>query len=191
MTDSTSDLVHRLRDGDDTAFSELVAQWQSFVISHAYSVTGNTEDAKEVAQEVFINLYRKIGTLRDPAALKAFLRTAARNRALDHLRRRRGTTVPLDSIAEVEEPSDHRSPEGGMSQSEDSALVKRAILEALNELPPDQQEVIRLRYERNWSYSEIADYLGENLAVVRGRLYRAHKSLAGKLGHIIRSGYEL
>jgi RNA polymerase sigma-70 factor (ECF subfamily) len=190
MTDSLSDLAQRLRDGDRTAFEQFVRDWQGFVYANAYAVTGNADDAREVAQEVFVNLYRKIDSLREPAALKSFLRTAARNRALDFVRRRRSCHVSLDSIGELEEPAGDNEPERGLFASEDNEMLRSSLREALAELPGDQQEVIRLRYERGYSYAEIAECIGEGDAVVRGRLYRAHKALAGRLAHLKGSGYE-
>ena len=190
MTEEIHILVANLRAGDQHAYEEVVKRFSNLVFSQAYSITSNVEDAKEVTQEVFLNLFRKIDTLRKPEALKSFLGRSARNRALDFLRRRKGNSVSLEVIGELEHESNAPLPGFNLMKEEEGLEMKKEVAEAISQLPPDQQTVIRLRYEENLSYAEIAKRLDSGLNIVRGRLYRAHKTLAGKLGSLLRSGYE-
>ncbi|MDZ7815853.1 MAG: sigma-70 family RNA polymerase sigma factor [Planctomycetota bacterium] len=182
MTDELRNLVERLRAGDEAAFEEAVRRFTALVFAQAYSVVGNSHDARDVCQDVFISLYRKVDTIRKPSALKGFLRTAARNRALDILRKKKGGGVSLDALGEVEHENDEPDPSSEIERQEEKVQRKQLVSDAITQLPKDQQEVIKLRYEKRLSYAQIAKELNTGLAVVRGRLYRAHKALAGKLG---------
>ena len=182
MTDELRNLVERLRAGDEAAFEEAVRRFTALVFAQAYSVVGNTHDARDVCQDVFITLYQKVNTIRKPSALKGFLRTAARNRALDILRKKRTGGVSLDALGDAEHEDDAPEPATEIERQEHDLEKQQRVSQAIAQLPNDQQEVIKLRYEKRLSYADIAKELNTGLAVVRGRLYRAHKALAGKLG---------
>ncbi|MFA4987694.1 MAG: sigma-70 family RNA polymerase sigma factor [Candidatus Brocadiia bacterium] len=185
MDDSISTLARKLRDGDSDAFDELVRRFSGMVFAQAYSVLGNAEDAREAAQDVFLSLLKNAGAIRQPEALPGFLKRAARNKALDYLRRRH-PAVPLDCLGERESDNDEHLPGAGIQEEERDSAISGKLAEAIADLPEDQREVIRLRYSRGYSYSEIAEYLNVGLDVVRGRLYRAHKSLEGRLGEFLK-----
>lgn len=186
MTDQIRNLVERLRLGDRDAFEQLVRRYSNFVFSQAYAVLGNEDESRDVAQEVFIKLFEKHAALERPEAFVAYLKIMARNKALDRLRRNRCGGVPLDSFAELNIEADCLDPCDEMAHNERLNDLKRRLKDAITELPVDQQEIIRLRYEHRLSYNEIAEKLDCGLNVVRGRLYRAHKSLSGLLGPYLR-----
>ncbi|RKY16601.1 MAG: hypothetical protein DRP90_07745 [Planctomycetota bacterium] len=181
MADEIRNLAERLRTGDEKAFERIVRLFESFVFTQAYSVLGNVEEARDVVQDVFMRLFEKRESIRKPEALIPFLRITARNRALDVLRRKRCSPLPPDLAGPSSEGGGAGDPEADLLRVEESRDLTEAVKAAVADLPPDQREVIRLRYELRLSYAEIAEYLGCNRSVVRGRLYRAHKTLAGRL----------
>ncbi len=140
---------------DATALSALLARYERPLVRYAQSVTGDVESARDVVQETFIKLAR--GEMRDGTSpgdearhTEAWLFTVTRNRALDHHRKfSRIIPMPLPE----DRPSGEPGPAAILEQHE-SANSLFALLDALS---PNQREVIRLKFQNDLSYREIAD----------------------------------
>ena len=192
MTDPTEgELIDRLRRRDTGALEILMQRHAARVYRVALGVTRSEADAEEVAQDVFLSLFEKIGAFEERAALGTWLYRVATNHAL---LRRRGKRLELEVSLEDQLPTfkddGHRagdrsflladwsaSAEEGMLSGETQALVRRA----LDLLPPHYRTVVVLRDIEELSNEEAALILSEPVSSVKSRLHRARMALREQL----------
>jgi RNA polymerase sigma-70 factor, ECF subfamily len=174
-------LVEQVKKGNQSAFSILVQRHQGAIYSLCYRMTGDSQEAEDLAQEAFLRLYRSVGGFRPGTRLRPWFRRIAVNVCLDALRRRREATVPLDKLLEMEtQPRAARReemPEEAYLSREVRVEVQRGLLK----LAGDYRAVLVLRYLEDLSYQEIAEVMGVPVSTVETRLFRAKKMLAATL----------
>lgn len=159
---------------DATAFGELVQRYQDRLYNFLYRMTGNREDAQDLAQETFLRVYRALHRFRQGAPFKPWLYRIAINLAVNHRRSRRPTAL-LDD--EYPSPSGFSSPEVSAEMHE----VQRQIRAALMELPEHYRAAILLRHVDELSYEEMAQAQDLPLGTAKVRLHRARLLLQEKL----------
>jgi RNA polymerase sigma-70 factor, ECF subfamily len=161
--------------GDQLAFGELVARYQSAVYNMAYRMLGDPTEAEDAAQEVFVRAWNQLHTFQLDRRFSTWLLSIASHYCIDLLRRRK-PTAPLDDVALYVESNDP-APEEVALQSEQSATVKRL----LDSLPDKYRSVTVLRYYNDLSYDEIAQITGLTESAVKTQLHRARRMLAEQL----------
>jgi RNA polymerase sigma-70 factor, ECF subfamily len=162
-------LVLRYRRGDDSAMEEMVALWERPLYYFVRRLVRSEEDAWDALQEVWCQVVRKIGQLRDPQALATWLYQIAHNAAVSG-RRRQPALEPLpadDDPGMADDGEDHWLP----------TLDARAIHEALAELSLPHREVLTLRFLEDFSLGEIAEITGITLGTVKSRLHYAKQAI--------------
>lgn len=169
----TLDLVTTAQRGDPAAFGVLVDHWTRVALAVAFARTGRRELAAEVAQEAFLDAWRLLPTLREPAAFGAWLRRIVVKHADRATRRRRHETVPLDDALDGVDPD--------LDLRIDLDARWAAVRAALATLPVHQREVVALFYLSDRSHAEIARLLGESVPTVKKRLHDARKRLSPTL----------
>jgi RNA polymerase sigma-70 factor (ECF subfamily) len=157
-------LVVRCQADDAAAFAELVARFGPRLRYFLRSLVGDREAAEDELQNTWLEVYRGLGRLADPAAFPAWAYRIARGRAALRLRRR---DPPAEPIADVPDPG------GEAFAAEDAAAVHAA----LGKLPPEQREVLVLRFMDGLSYDAIAGVVGVPVGTVRSRLHFGKKAL--------------
>lgn len=192
MTPSDSDvaLMLRVRDGDTDAFRELVERHQRAVINTIHRAIGDAWEAEDLAQRVFLQVYRSAKRYQPTAKFTTWLFTITRNTILnEHRRRSRHAAESLEAL------QDPVNPESAGWQAPDTTTsdparevaeneLKAKIMEAIQELPEAQRTaVILCRYE-GLSYEEIAKVLNCTVSATKSLLHRARQTLKEKL-----SGY--
>ena len=178
-------LVNRCAAGDEVACTELVAEHQRMVFHLALHLLGDHDEALDLSQEVFLNVFRTIGRFRGQSALRTWIYriviNQARNRQRWWKRRHRSEQVSLDERLEVDgdlpPAGDADDPDRMFGQKE---LATR-IWDALARLPFDQRTVVVLREIDGLSYDEIAFSLGVAVGTVKSRLTRAREALRSQL----------
>jgi RNA polymerase sigma-70 factor, ECF subfamily len=155
-------LIARMRAGDQTAMADLYDRYSGVVYGVALRVLANTTAAEDVVQEVFLQLWRNPQAFNaDRGRLAPWLAVIARNRAIDHLRKR-----PLeDDIDEL--------PISTGVDLEDEAARKLAIERVrgvLTQLPQDQRKALEMAFFEGMTHSEIAGKTGEPLGTVKTRI---------------------
>ncbi len=162
------------RQRDPAAFEALVRRHQGAVYNFCLRMLGRADDAADVAQETFVQLFTHLGRLDEREPLAPWLFRVARNRCIDVIRRRR--TVPLgapDDAGEStldNEPVDEEPLPDEMAERTDL----QAVLEsAIARLPTAYAEVVALRYAGDRSFAEIADILECDEGTARVRFHRA------------------
>lgn len=164
-----STALDRAGAGDEAAFADLVREHQSMVYSLALRFLRDPAEAEELAQEVFLQLFRSLGRIESPAHLVHWLRRVTSNRCIDAVRRRREAVVPLEEMA---------APEGPGSDP----LAAPRLRALVAELPAGQRTVVLLRFQEEMQLSEIARTAGMPLNTVKSHLRRAMDSLRKGLG---------
>ncbi|KPJ78262.1 MAG: hypothetical protein AMJ54_04675 [Deltaproteobacteria bacterium SG8_13] len=179
-----SQLVDRLRDGDEAAFVMLVRRFQARLYGLAYAMTLDREESQDIVQEVFLKAYRHIGTFKGESKISTWLHRITVNHCLNWKRRwfhrRRWQQHPLSE--ESDQPSavtlpDERTPEARIREKQ----LRQHYLQALQALPDKARAVYVLKELEGRSYDEIAATLGLNRGTVSSRLHYARKQLQSML----------
>ena len=168
-----SDLIIRAAGGDPTAFQALVERHRSMVYRVAYQFAGNHHDAEDIAQEVFIKVYRSLDKFRQDAQLTSWLYRIVMNACIDH--RRRHAPGAASVVAEDAEQRLLNTPEERPGP-EDRAYAGELgqVLEAeIGRLPPGQRIVFVMRHHQGLKLGEIADALGLAQGTVKRQLHAA------------------
>lgn len=163
-------LCERASSGDVAAFQSLIRRYAPMMRAYAIRLTGSHSDADDVLQETFIQAWKKIDTVLEPAKVKSWLMTLTSNKSIDLIRSRK-PTYDLDSA---------RDSQSRGSNPEDNAITSSQMGELnklLQKLPQDQRQIWVMREMGGSSYKEIAEALDVPEATVRGRLARARVTL--------------
>jgi RNA polymerase sigma factor (sigma-70 family) len=173
-----AELVERARRGDEAAFGALVDAFAEVAFRTAYLVTGDAAEAEDAAQEAFVKAYRALDRFREGSPFRPWLLRIVGNTARN---RRRSTGRQLGlrlraqaAVATTTTPS----PEADLLRDE----RRRALLAAINGLPPDDRLVIGARYFLDLPEAEIAALAGVAPGTVKSRLFRARRRLADTIG---------
>jgi RNA polymerase sigma-70 factor (ECF subfamily) len=167
------ELVRRFRDGDQSAFAELMERHERRVFNLAYRMLGRFEEAQEATQEAFLSCFRHLERFRGEAAFSTWLHRIAVNACYDLLRRRQPVTSLETEVLDPLPAPDH---------SEDVATatdVQRALLE----VPDEFRAVIVMHDVQDLPLQEIADALEIPVGTVKSRLHRGRAAL-GRALHV-------
>ncbi len=165
--------------GDHGAFRALVERHQDAVVGTVTKMLGNPSDAEDIAQQVFLRIWRNAKGYRPDAKFTTYLFTITRNLVFNETRRRgRKKEISLDNCESSgchREPGDdpHRQPDASLLESE----LRDAVDKAIASLPETQRLAVILRRYENLSYEEIAKALDLSVAAVKSQLFRARGSL--------------
>ena len=177
-------LVQQAAGGDQKAFEQLVLTYQKPVYNLALRMTGNPDDACDLAQETFLNAWRGLPFFKFDAAFSTWLYRLASNACISFLRakKRRATvsTVFLDAEEGEQElslPDPGPQPEERLLRKEERAQIEAAI----NELEVEYREALSLCVFGGQSYQQIAEALGVREGTVKSRIFRAREKLRKKL----------
>ena len=184
-------LMLRVRDDDQTAFAELVDLYNHRLVTVMHHLVGNAEEAEDLAQEVFLRVYRGRKKYHPKAKFSTWLFTIANNLALNALRsRQRKPVIPLnvrDSGPLGPRPAEQlvrdkeSHPSQRMQQQELAAIIQEA-LEGLNER---QRVAVVLNKFEDMNYAEIAEVMDLSTKAVKSLLSRARENLREALKHYI------
>lgn len=160
-------LLKQIQSGNEEALLILHDQFATPVYSVAYRVLGNTEDAEEVTQDVFLKLWGKARSFDpDKGKFTSWLLTIARRSAIDLLRKRQRREPPEQSISMDASPYLWETVPG----KEDISDLQRSLLGVMGEIPNEQGEAIYLAYFHGMSHSDIAAYLNKPLGTVKSHI---------------------
>ena len=181
-------LIERCKRGDLAAFNDLVRKYEKQVYNFAYRLTGNYDDANDVAQDAFLRVFNAIGTFRGDASFSTWLFRITTNVFLDERKRAKAHPhASLDEYLELDESSVARqiedpspTPEAVLEESERAQLLQKAI----GGLPEYQRAMVTLYHGQQKSYEEIAEIMDLPIGTVKSRLNRARLALKEKLSGI-------
>ncbi|MEO6246274.1 MAG: sigma-70 family RNA polymerase sigma factor [Opitutaceae bacterium] len=185
-------LVVRAQSGDEEAFGILMRNHYEPVFRLVNSMLRDEHGARDVCQEIWLTVWKNIGTFRGDAKFSTWLHPIATRRTIDQLRSRKrwfSRFIPFASdtdddggtanrVAAAPEAADPNDPRQDLERQESAQRFERAIAS----LPPKHRAVLALREIQNLSYDEIAANLGIARGTVMSRLFHARRQLAQKLG---------
>ncbi len=178
-------LMQRVREGDEAAFRLIVETHQRQILNLCYRFVANQQDAEEVAQDVFIHLFRSAKTYQPTAKLSTYLYRIAVNLSLNRIRdRKRKRMFSLEAMKSErhrELPHPDGSPDRILEKSELAAQVRKV----LDGLPESQRTAVVLKRFEGMSYEEIAGVMHCSVSAVESLLHRAKIGLKKKLKPLV------
>jgi RNA polymerase sigma factor (sigma-70 family) len=175
-----TELIERLKAGDEAAFKQLVETHQDKVYNTALGIVQNAQDAEDVAQEVFIQVYRSIHHFKGESKLSTWLYRIATTRALDLLRskkskKRFGLVQRLfgENNEPVQEIPDFNHPGIKLDQKENAAK----LFQAIKQLPENQKAAFVLHKLEDMSYQEVSEVLNTTVPAIESLMHRAKQNL--------------
>ncbi len=192
MDVADSIFVRRVLSGDKDAFEPLVERYKGTVYAQVVGRTGNFDASEDIVQATFVDAYRHLGTLKDPAKFRAWVRGIAMNNSNEWIRKRK-TNLPVGDLDDTKEASLHsevlpdafvRLPTSPDSEYEMEEM-RNHILEAVERLPEKYREVVLLHYMEGLKYREIAEMLEVPESTVLGRLQVGRDQLREDLMPIV------
>ena len=175
---SDAECVRRVQRGEVDAFETLVRRHEKTIFNLVYRMLGDTEEAAEVSQEVFLSAFRAAGQFRGDANFSTWLYRIAINHASTRrktLNSRQRKVVPIESADSLHDP------EPGPLEILEKEEIREKVQFALNQLEPDDAAVILLRDLQDVSYNEVAQVLEIPVGTVKSRLHRARQALKSRL----------
>ena len=184
-------LVERARKQDADAFEELVRRHQSRIYGLCYHLTGNHEDANDLAQDSFIKAWKALPTFRGDASFITWIYRIATNNCLTHLKSRRNV-LPHFSLNDLDANTEndptlvelvsHHTPRRDSQLNE----LQKRLNEAMLKLSEEHRMVVAMHDVQGMSHVEIAEVLGCNPGTVRSRLFYARQQLQAWLSDLIK-----
>jgi RNA polymerase sigma factor (sigma-70 family) len=167
MTDA--DVVGRVLNGERHEFTQLIHRYQDRIYGLAYHYTNHFEDARDVAQDAFIQAYRQLQTLREPVKFGPWLKQLTINEC--RMRHRERATRKEEALTEA-----HDGILVGVSESDDTDR-KLALQQAMSALPEANRLTLTLFYFYSYSLEELATFLEVSTGTVMSRLRNARRQL--------------
>lgn len=180
------EFIQKLKNGSDSAFSQLLDDYQQKVFHTCISFVPNKEDAEDVAQEVFLEVYKSIGKFKGNSKLSTWIYKICTNKCLEFIRKKNakkrfafmqsilGNQIPIDKtnfFTEFNHP-------GILLENKEKS---ETIFKAINALPESQRIVFTLAKLDSKSYQEIVEITEKSLSSVESIMFRAKKNLQEKL----------
>jgi RNA polymerase sigma-70 factor (ECF subfamily) len=184
MTDA--ELVRQARDGQPTAYEQLVRRWSARVLAVCHARVPRRDVAEELAQEALLRGYESLASLEAPEKFGAWLRGIAARVCLDWLKARQSSQVPFSTLAEGR--FEQMIPEGDNGRHEQIERDEHTgrLLAEIAGLSEELREVILLYYYEERTYDDLASLLGVSKATVNARLAKARDVLRRRLAPLMR-----
>jgi len=187
MADREMRLIEEAREGDRSAYSELVKQYDREVLRIAYSMVGNIHDAEDVYQDTFMNAWTHLSDFQFQSRFSTWLYRIVVNRSMDCLRKRRiRRWLPLANPEETEssilariQAEDEEGPDEYVLSGEKRMLIEKS----LEKLSPRERAVFTLRYFHDLRLQEISETLKLAGGTVKNLLFRATVKMRRQLNH--------
>ena len=181
-------LIEQLKKGDESAFRTIVEKWQDMTYNTALGIVQNAEDAEDITQEVFVQVYQSINTFKGESKFSTWLYRITIAKALDHERRKRRkkrfaiVRKLFDNTEDVIVP-DFEHPGVTLDKKESSVVLFKAI----SQLPENQRIAFTLHKVDGLSYQEVSDVMNLSVSSVESLMHRAKNNLKKTLENYYRS----
>ena len=181
MKNDDAELIQRVLEGDDSAFSVLVRKYQKQVHALAWRKIGDFHIAEEITQDTFLKAYKRLATLKKPQRFASWLYVIAANRCSSWLRKKRLWTQPLEELEETDNEHVQTGTYSGYVAAENERTSTEAqrdvVKKLLAKLQESERTIITLHYFGEMSCTEIGTFLGVSANTIKSRLRRAQQRL--------------
>jgi RNA polymerase sigma-70 factor (ECF subfamily) len=175
-------LMLKVRSGDENAFEELIERHQSAVIGTVAKMLGNASEAEDIAQQVFIRLWKSAPRYKPKAKFTTFLFTITRNLVFNESRRK---SRKKEFSMEEREDDFHLQTKDSQGASPDQELLQQELRQAIDQsianLPEKQRLAVILRRYEDMPYEEIGEIVGLSVSATKSQLFRARQTLRDEL----------
>ena len=178
MKNDDPELIQRVLDGDDTAFSVLVRKYQKSVHALAWRKIGDFHIAEDITQDTFLKAYQKLSTLKKPQRFASWLYVIAANHCSTWLRKKRLWTQSLEDTNSVQ--LEKATYSGYVIEENERMMVetqREVVKKLLAKLQESDRTVITLYYFGGMTYQEISKFLGVSVGAIKTRVYRVQQRL--------------
>lgn len=175
-------LIKKAQHGDILAFEELILDYQKRIYNYCYRMAGNGHDAEDLAQEVFIKVYRNLKAFKGNSQFSTWLYRIAHNTCIDKFRK---SKTYADNVSFLDDYDREKMVSSIQTLPEDEIIAKekyKIIEECILSLKPSYRSVIILRDIQNYSYEEISLILKLPMGTVKSYISRARTALRQSLG---------
>ncbi|MEN6295432.1 MAG: sigma-70 family RNA polymerase sigma factor [Chloroherpetonaceae bacterium] len=175
------EIVNRILDGDKNEFSKIEKRYSSLIYSLLRKMVRDPEDAKDLVQETFIKVYSNHASYNQIYPFSAWILKISSNTCIDFLRKKRIDMIPLEKSTNEDDEGDFYIQIPDRSSIPDENLINSEKIQNLNKLidmlPETYKKIVKLRFEDDLNYSEIAETLEIPLGTVKTLIFRARKML--------------
>ena len=171
-------LIYNVLSGDDEAFSVLVQKYQKSVHAFVWRKIGDFHHAEEITQDIFLQVHKKLPTLKDPHQFAGWLYVIANRLCIDWMRKKKLTVQSIEDTPKAEiEKSAYTRYLSEQQQIETSERRREIVTKLLAKLPESERTVVTLYYLGEMKVKEISKFLGVSVSTINTRLHRARKRL--------------
>ena len=177
-------LIEQLKQGDEAAFKTIVDTWQNMVYNTALGIVQNAEDAEDITQEVFVQVFQSISSFKGDAKFSTWLYRIAVTKSLDHERRKKRKkrfafvrSLFGEDSEIVIHPPDFHHPGVALDKKEDAAT----LFSVIRDLPENQRIAFTLHKLEGLSYQEVSEVMKTTVSSVESLMHRAKNNLKKKL----------
>jgi RNA polymerase sigma-70 factor, ECF subfamily len=169
-------IIQRLKAGDQEAWNMIIDMYSKKVYNMALNFAGNSDDAADITQEVFLKVYNNIEKFKEERSFTSWLLRLSKNYCIDYWRKNKNymKNLELDENIRVEPEYETVTPEEAMLKKYDAAFLRKKLLL----LSPELRSLIIMRDIQSYSYQEIAEHLDIPLGTTKSRINRARTKLA-------------
>ena len=178
MVEDDVQLIHRILSGDEEAFTDLVRKHQKSVHALAWRTIGDFHHAEEVMQDTFLQVYKKLSTLKDPRQFSGWLYVITHRRCLNWLRKNKSAIQSLETTTmEAFDKSAYSRYISEQREAESAEHRQNVVKKLLDKLPESERTVMTLYYLGEMKTKEISRFLGVSVNTITSRLHRARQRL--------------
>ena len=178
MKISDTDLIQRVLDGDQDAFTTLVNRYQKWVHGLVWRKIGDFHIAEEITQDVFLKAYKKLSMLKPPYHFSGWLYVIASRRCIAWHRKKQSPTTSLDAMPTIQlEEISYSQYEIARGEAANVEHQRDLVKRLLEKLPESERTVVTLHYVSEMPCKEISEFLGVSPNTVKSRLHRARERL--------------
>jgi len=179
-----TEIIQKLQQGNEQAFKMLVENYQKLVVNTCFGMVHNTEDAEDIAQEVFIEVFRSIQNFRADAKISTWLYRIAVNRSLNFIRDNKRNKwfhsfedIIMSKNSQLNSDKHYETPAAELEKMQRVNIIH----EAIDSLPENQKTAFTLNKYEDLSYKEISEVMDLSVSSVESLIHRAKIGLQKKL----------
>jgi len=176
---SEKELLIKAKEGDEAAFEEIIKMYQQKVCNTIFFMIKNENIVEDIAQEVFIKVYRNLTKFNEESSLYTWIYRITMNTCIDQIKKEKKITY-ISTFVETEDGEVEVQLEDEKQRVDDileNKIRKETLLKAIKSLPAEQRALIVLRDIQEFKYMEIAEMLKLNLGTVKSKISRARQNL--------------
>lgn len=184
--ESNSDLyyIERILGGNTPEYAIIIDRYKNMVFNIAHKIAGNTEDAEEIAQDIFVKAYQGLAGFRSSSKFSTWLYRIAYNQSISFIRKKQLDTQSIDDLDKfIYETHGEEDP---LLEQMDNIPVEYTV-QALEKLEKKDQIILTLYYKEELAVKDIADVVGLSVSNIKVRLFRGRKRLMQELEKIFKN----